>query len=246
MNGEDQGLTFRAYVPQPRQRATLEINGQAGPSLELAPGWQVYDVSLPASGVRPGLNEIWLRFEATLPTASVHLSPRIIGRTGIESPVNLVVSSAGKEVGDFGLVYVDGKQVSPNRRGYNVVVLDSKSGAVEQTACFDTHLDPEAGLALAAFLNGVPSGHIVAVAVGDEASRLLGQEAVDALRGIGVTGDLRGRFRWGQAIIGVRGAVPGTALEAMDWMRPVHLAVGDGATEPDLAAAFSRITFAAR
>ena len=77
----------------------------------------------------------------------------------------------------------------------------------------------------------------------DEASRLLDQAAVDALRGIGAAGDLREKFRWGQAIIGVQGAAPGTALEAMDWMRPVTLAVGEGATEPDLATAFATITF---
>jgi hypothetical protein len=58
-------------------------------------------------------------------------------------------------------------------------------------------------------------------------------------------GDLQDRFRWGQAIIGVQDAPPGTALEAMDWMRPVTLAVGEGATEPDLATAFATITFTA-
>ena len=79
---------------------------------------------------------------------------------------------------------------------------------------------------------GVPAGRIVAVAAADEASRLLGQEAVEALRGIGAEGDLREKFRWGHAIIGVQGAAPGTALEAMDWMRPVSVVVGEGATEP--------------
>ena len=91
----------------------------------------------------------------------------------------------------------------------------------------------------------MPAGYLVAVAAADEASRLLGPEAVAALQGIGATGDLREKFRWGHAIVGVRGAPPGTALELMDWMRPVTLVVGDGATEPDLAAAFATITFAA-
>ena len=38
--------------------------------------------------------------------------------------MNLVVQSAGQEVGDFGHIYVDGQDVSPNERGYNVVVLN--------------------------------------------------------------------------------------------------------------------------
>jgi hypothetical protein len=155
------------------------------------------------------------------------------------------VHSAGQEVGSFGHIYVDGQDVSPNQRGYNVAVLDPQTGDVVQTAAFDTHEDPGANQALATFLDGVPPGYLVAVAAADEASRLLGQEAVDALRGIGATGDLRDRFRWGQAIIGIQGASPGTALEASDWMRPVALVVGEGATEPNLAAAFATITFTA-
>jgi hypothetical protein len=175
----------------------------------------------------------------------VRLSSRIIGQTGAESPLNLVVHSAGQEVGSFGHIYVDGQDVSPNQRGYNVAVLDPQTGEVAQTAAFDTHEDRGASQALSAFLGNVPAGYLVAVAAADEASRLLDQAAVDALRGIGATGDLRDRFRWGHAIIGVQGAAPGTALEAIDWIRPVALVVGEGATEPELAAAFSAITFAA-
>jgi len=135
--------------------------------------------------------------------------------------------------------------VSPNGRGYNVVVLNPQSGEVEQTATFDTHLEEGASQALAVFFSGVPPGRIVAVAAADEASRLLSPEAVAALKTIGATGDLQGRFRWGHAIIGVQGASPGSALEVLDWMRPVTLSAGEGAMEPELAAAFATITFTA-
>jgi len=81
------------------------------------------------------------------------------------------------------------------------------------------------------------------VAAADEASRLLSPQAVEALRTIGASGDLRDHFRWGHAIVGVKGGLPGTALEALDWMRPVTLVVGEAATEPHLAAAFSSIAF---
>jgi hypothetical protein len=150
-----------------------------------------------------------------------------------------------QEVGNFGHIYVDGRDVSPGGRGYNVAVIDPQTGAVEDTANFDTHLDEGASQALAAFLAKVPAGHIVAVAAADEASRLLGPEAVAALHGIGAEGDLREKFRWGQAIIGVQDAAPGTALEAMDGLRPVVVVAGEGATEPSLAAAFATITFTA-
>jgi hypothetical protein len=124
-------------------------------------------------------------------------------------------------------------------------VLHPQSGTVERVAAFDTHLDDGASQSLTTLLNSVPPGRIVAVAAVDEASRLLGQDAVVALQGIGAAGDLRGNFRWGQAIIGVQGASPGTALEAMDWMHPVAVIAGEGTTESRLAAAFALITFTA-
>jgi hypothetical protein len=245
LDGRGQTMIFRAYAPGEGQRLRVEVNGQIVDRIDLAAGWTDAEVALPAGVVDEGLNEIRLRFETRYPAGQANLSPRAIGQTGVESPVNLVVQSAGQEVGDFGTIYVDGRQVSPNQRGYNVAVIDPRSGMVERTAVFDTHLDAEASHALASFLREVSPGAIVAVAAADEASRLLDQEAVDALHGIGAAGDLRDRFRWGHAIVGVQGAAPGAALEALDWMRPVTLVVGEGATEPGVAAAFATMTFAA-
>jgi hypothetical protein len=245
LDGSEQTMTFRAYTPAGGQQLKVELNGQTVQRISLAAGWMNYEFALPAEIVRKGLNEVWLRFAAEYPASQVRLSPRTIGETGTESPVNLVVQSAGQEVGDFAHIYVDGLDVSPNRRGYNVAVLDPTSGSVEAVAVFDTHLDPAASRALAAFLDGVPSGRIVAVAIADEASRLLDEDAVIALQGIGATGDLRDKFRWGQAIIGVKGAAPGTALEALNWIMPVSAVAGEGATEPHLTAAFGAIEFAA-
>ncbi|MBN1135344.1 MAG: hypothetical protein JXM73_02095 [Anaerolineae bacterium] len=239
---EPHQMTFRAYVPGEGQRLCLEINGQAAGQVEIKPGWQDYALTLPAGIMRQGLNEIWLRFDRLYPAQQADISPRLVGQTGVEAPVNLVVQSAGQEVGDFGLIYVNGQDVSPNERGYNVVVVHPVTGAVERVAAFDTHLDEGASQALASFLASVPAGYVVAVAAADEASRLLSPEAVGALHTIGASADLRDRFRWGHAIVGVKGASPGTALEALDWMRPVTLVVGEGVTEPYVAAAFPFIT----
>ncbi|MFN2185457.1 MAG: interleukin-like EMT inducer domain-containing protein, partial [Anaerolineae bacterium] len=245
LDGSKQQMAFRAYAPTEGQRLQIEINGLPASEVEMAHGWSSYEVTLPAQVVLEGLNEVWLRFETLTPADQVRLSERTIGQTGVRSPVNLVAHSAGKEVGDFGHIYVDGVDVSPGKRGYNLAVIHPETGAVEQTAAFDTHLDATASQQLAAFLGSVPEGRIVAVAASDEASRLLDEDAVAALRAIGAQGDLRDRFRWGQAIIGVQGAGSGTALEAVDWMRPVAVVVGEGATEPHLAAAFSEIHFSA-
>jgi hypothetical protein len=237
-------LTFRAYAPGEGQRLRVEAGGQGLPWLPLSPGWHDYELELVLA---QGLNEVWLHFQALYPAAGTRLTgaSRAIGTTGVESPVSIVVTSAGQEVGDLAEIHVQGRDVSPDGRGYNLAVIDPTNGSVEATASLDTHLDEGASAALAAFLAQVPAGHIVAVAAADEASRLLGTDAVEALRGLGAGGDLRDRFRWGHAFVGVQGAAPGTAAEAMDWKRPVRVVVGEGATEPYLAAAFGPLTFTA-
>jgi hypothetical protein len=236
-------MTFRAYAPFGDQRLRLEANGRTVEEVEMVVGWADYELVLPAEVVQVGLNEIWLHFQAQYPTNQLRVSSRAIGETGVESPVNLVVESAGEEIGDFGHIYVDGQDVSPNGRGYNVAIVHPVTGEVEEVAVFDTHLDEGASQDLTAFLGRVPEGQIVAVAGADEVSRLLGREAVDALRGIGAMYDLQTRFRWGHAIIGVQGAPPGSAMEAADWTRPVRVVAGEGATEPRLAALFGTIVF---
>ncbi|MCL7453712.1 MAG: hypothetical protein M8467_11770 [Anaerolineae bacterium] len=240
LSGQEARLAFRAYAPGPGQQLRLQVEEWESEPVALAPGWQDYELSLP---VDVGLNEVRLHFEERYPAGSAQVSPRAIGSTGVESPVNLVVQSAGLDVGSFGHIYVDGRDVALGQRGYHVAVLDPQTGSLEQVASFDTHLDAGASQALADMLRDVPTGHLVAVAAADEASRLLGQEAVDALRGIGASGDLREKFRWGHAMVGVQGAAPGTAIESLDWMRPVSIVVGEGATEPFLAVAFDGIRF---
>ncbi len=68
--------------------------------------------------------------------------------------------------------------------------------------------------ALAGFVAGVRQGQIVVVALQGDGAAHLTEEAVAALRAVGGQADLRDTSGWSQAIIGVKGAAPGTALEA--------------------------------
>jgi hypothetical protein len=238
LNGQPQLVSWRLYSPAAGQRLTFYVNGWQSAPLELSLGWGEYTLELPATAVRAGLNDIWLGFDRLHPAAWLpHPADS-------QHPAALVVCSAGEEVGNFGHIYVNGVDRSPNRRGYNVVVI-SPEGSV-QAMSFDTHLDPGASAALAAFIQRAPAGHTVAVAVADEASLKLGREAVAALGSVGAAGDLTGRFRWSQALIGARGDQPGTALEAMDALRPVCVAAGPALTEPDVAAGLAWMHFEAR
>lgn len=233
-------LAMRLYVPGEGQRVAIQWGNWRSEWSTLASGWNEYDVKVSAEHVRTGLNEIWLHFERLYPVDSLaalaQASPSVLSDLWYTTygKVPVVVQSAGEEVGDFAHIYIGGRDVALNARGYDVAVLE-QTGDV-RVAAFDTHLDNAATHQLVQFLDQVPPNTLVAVAAADEASMRLDELGVAALRTLGATGDIRGRFRWSHAIIGVKGSVPGTALEAMDGLRPVTLALGAAVSASSVAA----------
>lgn len=223
-------LRFDLWALAPGQELTLEVNGRrvGRAAVPLERTSVVFD--LPADPAPPLLSDVRLRFAALRPTTEVVAATA--GR-----PFSLVVRSAGQETGDFAHIYVNGVDRSPNRRGYNLVALQPTDGRVLAAAAFDTHADPAASGRLAAWVRALPAGAVVAGAVRDEASLNLGQEAVEALRSLGATVDLRGRFRWGHALIGATGGAPAAAKEAISGWRAVQTSVGPSITAPQAAAA---------
>lgn len=242
--GDAAHMTMRLYVPDGDQHVAVRLNGWRSAPVALAAGWDEVALDLPGTAVEPGLNVIWLDFDMLYPVSALPMFAAASG-SAVESgslphrPV--VVQSAGQEVGDFAHVFVGGRDVSPNARGYNVVALTP--GRHPLVAAFDTHLDSAASRQLAAFIAGLPDGTLVAVAAADEASLNLSTEGVAALQTLGAAGDLRGKFRWSHALIGVKGSLPGTALEAMDGLRPVTLALGPTVAAPAVAAGAQWLRF---
>jgi len=247
--GDEEELRFRAWVPQFSQSVTQSVTlwsgGQRWASFDMHPGWGDYVVDLTAAAVRPGLNDVRLRFTELSPLADLKFaessSDEIRGRRVVPS---IVVQSAGLETGgnELGHIYVDGQDASPNQRGYNVVALDPGGGLLWSKA-FDTHLDRGASHRMAEAIGGLDNGDIVAVAAADEASLNLTEEAVVALRSIGAAVDLRSKFRWGHAVVGIKGASAGAALEEAGVLGPSAVHVGIAATEPAVAAAFAYFEF---
>ncbi len=244
----DKTISFRAYAPMQNQRVTVNVNGNAVGALAMQPGWGEYQVRVAEGDGRIGMNEILLQFDALAPAASVREGDFAVGKSGVTAPASIVVRSAGSEVGDFAHIFVNGVDVAQDTRGYNIVVINAQTGAVEASAAFDTFASADESARLAQFIAKIPDGRIVAVAVRDEASRLLSAEAVNALWTIGAQEDLRGaqRFRWSHAIIGVKGAAPGSALETASETMPAQVVVGIGATEPNVAAAVEWIKIEAK
>ncbi len=61
-----------------------------------------------------------------------------IGASGVRAPADITVRSAGFDDGNVGDISVNGRQVSPRHRGYNVVALDPVSGQVLTAVYADT------------------------------------------------------------------------------------------------------------
>ncbi len=209
--------------------ATVELSA-GGRSLGVHPiaqdGTTLVLALPPGAAVEDPLTRVRLRFSAVVPAID------IAGRGGTlpvpdgrAFPAALLVASAGTDTGDFGRVYLDGVQAAPDRRGYNVAAFDPQ-GRLLASAAFDTHLDPAAGTRLRDWLAAQPVGAVVAGAVRDEGSLALDQAGVDGLRLVGVTGDLRGKFRCAHAFIGVRGSAPGQAAESLACSLPVRQFTG--------------------
>jgi hypothetical protein len=218
---QDSRLTVTAspfdYPGAEEQGVTLWVNGQRLERMGLSPGWATYRWEVPARLVRSGLNEVRFEFDRLDAPAEVLPGNGAIGRTGVQAPVAIEVNSDGPA--DLAFITVgmgeEAEDGSDHRPGYNVAVIDPRNGKLLDQQGFDTTPGgSEAESAgMADTIGAVPEGQIVVVALqGDGAARLT-EEAVLALRQIGAEADLRGTSGWSQAIIGVKGAAPGTALE---------------------------------
>jgi hypothetical protein len=187
-------LRLYGWAPVAGQQVVAEVGGRilGEQALGKEPGW--IEFAFPADPGRPALSEVQLRFARMAPAWSVHGSAAATGAP-FALPANLLVRSAGAETGDFAHIYVDGQDLSPNQRGYNLLAHSPEPGTVSrgwqswEAASFDTHLDPSASSRLAAWVAALPSGTVVVGAVRDEASMNLKPEAVEALRTLGVATD---------------------------------------------------------
>ena len=248
LNVPEEGADLVVELIGPAQVVDIWINGHLLAGVELMPH-QVTPVSLT---VPPGLadqpvDRLGLRFHGDgAPAATLRAPSRDsgwpIGSTGVDlrGDVALVVRSAGEEVGDFARILVNGVEQAANERGYNLVAL-STDGVVRASVVFDT-LMPGVGAAMAAWIEQWPSGTVIAGAVADEASLNLTDDAVAALATVGVATDLRGHFRWSHAFVGVKGAPAGSALEALELLKPAAVTVGSPVDGPTVTGGVRRIT----
>lgn len=96
---------------------------------------------------------------------------------------------------------------------------------------------------MATWIASWPVGTVIAGAVRDEASYHLTEDAVAALRMLGVKVDLRGHFRGSHAFVGVVGAASGAAAEAFAPFGPARIAIGPALDASVVSAGIGKVHF---
>lgn len=236
----DYRVTLRAlpytFVRAPTQTLEIRVNDQPLQKFEMSPAWTDYTVTIPARLVRAGLNDLGLRFAYVARPRDVLPANFAIGATGATSPVDIVANS-----GDLGSIKVNGREASLLGRGYNVVVIDPRSGAVIAAKAYNTMEDRAHSRAMTDFLAQIPNGMIVAVAAQEQAGANLGERTVAGLQALGARIDLRAQPGNTHAFIGVKGAARGTAVEQARGDGAAFVFVGHAPEDTARAAAVTTI-----
>jgi hypothetical protein len=196
--------------PDARRRIEVRFNerlvathdGPGGAAVALPPPYRTGD-----------RNELTFTHRYALDARATREPAYRIGRTAVHAPVDIAVTSATGPGAPASLRINGLEQLDRNGRGYAVAVLDARDGALASLEWFDTLRSTDESGRLAGYLAGVPAGTIVVALVRDEGTANLAPEAARALGSIGAGIDLRGRFRAAHAVIGVKGAAPGDAVE---------------------------------
>src|SRR5262249_57754528 len=115
---------------------------------------------LPPPWHRSAPNRIALTYRYRRPAAALDERYRI-GLTGARSAGDLRVVSAGQPQGSLSAIQLNGVELSPDQRGYNLVALEP-SGRVVATAAFDTAASAEAAAGLAPRVSALPPATTVA------------------------------------------------------------------------------------
>jgi hypothetical protein len=231
-----------SYEGAPPQTMAVSLNGHDLGSVELAPGWNDYEFAAPAGAIRYGLNELTLHFGHLARPRDVLPAQWAIGDTGANAPLDIEVNSAGTAAGSFAYITIATEDGSIHKRGYNLAVVEPETGRITGRGGFDTAGSAAEAQKMARFIQEIPGGYIVVAAVQEDGAANLTAEGVAALREIGAQIDLRGGVGRSHAIIGVKGAPPGTALEASGEGN-AYLRVGSNPDDRTLAVAVAGVVF---
>ena len=163
---------------------------------------------------------------------------RTIGETGVEAPADLAVVAAGRDAGDYAAIYLEGKQylvAEECRSCLEVLALPPGDHTAPLWRVADLAV-PAERFSLAEWLMALPDGTVIAAA--GRAGAGVSLDLIRALAHYGGSGRMVKDVGQAYLLIGVRGALLGTAVErACDEGCWEYL----GAPWPDRRLAVSRV-----
>ncbi len=214
--GQSLRLTLRvapySYPGGPAQTLAVVWNDQLLDQRTLTPGWQEVSWDVPAAALRSGPNSVVLRSGWTLTPRDAQPETALIGATGVRAPVLIEIHAFNEAF--ITLTGASGQRVdaSAGRRGFDIAVLDTRSGALLDRRGFDTAANTYESEALANYLAQIPTGRIVIVATKGDGMAYLEATARAALAQLGIQAELAPGASL--AAVGVQGAAPGAAAQA--------------------------------
>jgi|GEM_PF-714228 hypothetical protein len=231
-------LTLRVRAESPGTRVRFHFNDNPLNEMEL-PTSEFGDVvvKVPAKWVQRGINRLDLFHQVRVaPTAR---KTREIAKTPKTSPVDLSVASAGFGSGDFCQIWLGDQEVSPNQRGLNVALIDSKKGTLLDIAAFNVHLYPGEYDRLSAFISRQPKGTIVAVCSRGRIARYWPNPKLAGLWGGQI--NLKANPKKAYSAIGIVGAEPGDAVESLVSRGHARATVGQMPSRWRVVARYQRV-----
>ncbi|PFX11936.1 Cell migration-inducing and hyaluronan-binding protein [Stylophora pistillata] len=203
VNGKD-------FSPHSRGYNVVVVDGKTGKAVE-ARAFDTFGISSSGDHLREYLNSlngnahhtpeprfhVFVTISPTGSTAYVHIH---ILSGGCDDPGRSHVSNTC----GFSYIEVNGKDFSPHSRGYNVVVVDGKTGKAVEARAFDTFGISSSGDHLREYLNSLNGNKIVLVAIQDEGSKFI-KSALDALKRLGATHPVIPDYQGSFALVGYAG-----------------------------------------
>ncbi|MDM8527711.1 interleukin-like EMT inducer domain-containing protein, partial [Anaerolineales bacterium HSG24] len=203
-----------SYPESPPQQLTIKLNEQSTILLSqtLNEGWQEIQITLPEARLHTGLNRLYLQLSHTAQPRQVIPTDTTIGQMQFIVPTDIEVNS-GADFAFITLGFADeAVDASAHRRGINVAVIDSQTGALLDQRGFDTAANQFEATALVDFISQLPPNQIVIIASqGLDATAFFDEATWSALQRIGLNPDaLQPPF----SAIGVTDAPPNSAQQA--------------------------------
>lgn len=134
----------------------------------------------------------------------------------LNKTITIKAQSAGLSFPESTFITLNDQELGQQKygRGFNVAVINETTGQPICLTNFDTYVEGNSA-AFAQFIENIPTGRIVAIAVEDDASVNLSEQAKIACKSLGSIQVYCLRFRTAWAMIGQKGANPRTATEEL-------------------------------